>query len=124
MPRRAVRRHRRRGDPSRRGERPFCAPAGGPTGLRIAAERRRTGLSERVRLSPATVTARIVAVAVDGIIGTCAIFITLMVTTQKGLAQIGSMAPDPASVEELAPGIAAAKLVALALPFLFALQIS
>jgi uncharacterized RDD family membrane protein YckC len=75
-------------------------------------------------MSPATVTARIVAVAVDGIIGACAILITLMVTSQKGLAQIGSMLSDPEAVEELAPGIMAALLVALALPFLFALQVA
>ena len=81
-------------------------------------------MSEQVRLSPATVTARIVAVAVDGIIGACAILITLMVTSQKGLAQIGSMLPDPAGFEEMAPAMTAASLVALALPFLFALQIS
>jgi uncharacterized RDD family membrane protein YckC len=76
-------------------------------------------------MSPATVTARLVAVAVDGIIGTCAILITLMVASQKGLAQIGSMlTDDPAAIEALAPGITAALLVALALPFLFALQVA
>jgi uncharacterized RDD family membrane protein YckC len=78
-----------------------------------------------VLLSPASVTARIIAVAVDGILGTCAILITLMIGSQKGLARIGSMlAEDPASVEELAPALTAAMLVGLALPFLFALQVS
>ena len=76
-------------------------------------------------MSPATVTARLVAVAVDGIIGTCAILITLMVTSQKGLAQIGSMlTDDPAAVEALAPRHHRRVAGGARLPFLFALQVS
>jgi hypothetical protein len=72
-------------------------------------------------VSPAGVGARIVAAALDSLLGACVVLITMMLWSQKGLAQIQVLAEE--QPEELAPAILAGKLAALAMPFLFALQV-
>jgi hypothetical protein len=76
-----------------------------------------------VRYSPASVLARLIAVSVDVLIGSCAIGIALMLATQRGLSvsQIQSLADDPAAIVR---GMIAASVAAAALPFLFAMQVS
>jgi hypothetical protein len=78
-----------------------------------------------VTFSPANVTARFVAMALDATIGGSAMIITLMLVAQKGWSQIESMLQeDPPAVEPLAPAVLAMTLVGCLLPFLFALQIA
>jgi uncharacterized RDD family membrane protein YckC len=63
--------------------------------------------------------------ALDATIGGCAMIITLMVVAQKGWQQIESMLrEDPPDVADLGPAVFAMLGVAVALPFLFALQIA
>jgi hypothetical protein len=75
-----------------------------------------------VTFSPAGVAARIVAAALDSLLGACAILITMMLWSQKGLAQIQAMAED--QPEDLAPAVLAARIAGLAMPFLFAAQVA
>jgi hypothetical protein len=75
-----------------------------------------------VRFSPAGVAARIVAAALDSLLGACVVLITMMLWSQKGLAQIQTMAEE--NSEELAPAILAARIAGLAMPFLFAAQVA
>jgi RDD family len=75
-----------------------------------------------LRFSPAGVSARIVAAALDSLLGACVVLITMMLWSQKGLAQIQAMAEE--QFDELEPALLAAKVAGLAMPFLFALQVA
>lgn len=77
---------------------------------------------ERVRFAPASTLARIVAIAVDVILSTCAMLITLMLVARRGLPQIQEMLRD--EPEALALPVLASMLVAASLPFLFAISVS
>lgn len=68
--------------------------------------------------------ARLAAIALDGIIGMCAMGITLMLCAQKGLPQIQTILADEPGSPELTLPVMAAGLVGVSLPFLFAIQVS
>lgn len=78
-----------------------------------------------MKFSPATASARLVAVMFDGLLSFCAMGCTLMLWARKGLPQIfRSEADDPAAANELAPAFLAAMVVGMALPFFFAISVA
>jgi hypothetical protein len=79
-------------------------------------------ITDRVRFSPATLVARIIAVGVDALLVSCAIWIALMLSSQRGVPQIHALVKD--DPEALRHAILIGILAGAALPFLFALQVA
>jgi uncharacterized RDD family membrane protein YckC len=80
---------------------------------------------DRVRFAPAKLSSRIIAVGVDVLLGTCAMLIALVISSQKGLTQIQSAIMEDRRIpEDLEFATLLMLGVGLAMPFLFAIQVA